>query len=320
VRWARDLAIPLPHSADLRIADPAALEPLPTPGALVQAAAAAPDMQAYLAALGHRHPFYDALADELARLPARDPADPRTAALRASLERARLLPTARVGRHILVDAASARLWMFEDGRIVGRMKVIVGKPGSETPLAAGMIRHAIANPYWNVPMDLGQTRVAKAVLENGLAHLEREHLQTMSDWTDAAVPIDPATVDWTAVAAGRAEVRVRQLPGRGNMMGAMKFPFDNPLGIYLHDTPDKAAFRETSRQLSAGCVRLSSWKRLAQWLGVPGGSGAPEEQLDLPAPVPVYISYLTVDPERPTRAVADVYRRDAAVRLAGGGS
>ena len=37
------------------------------------------------------------------------------------------------GRYILVDAASARLYMMDDGRVRDSMKVIVGKPEASTP-------------------------------------------------------------------------------------------------------------------------------------------------------------------------------------------
>ena len=37
------------------------------------------------------------------------------------------------GRFVLVDAASARLFMIEDGRVSDSMRVIVGKPSAATP-------------------------------------------------------------------------------------------------------------------------------------------------------------------------------------------
>src|SRR5687768_3920360 len=66
-----------------------------------------------------------------------------------NLTRIRALPPMAKGRAILVDAASARLWMYEDGRPVDSMKVVVGKPTLPTPMLAGYVRHAIVNPYWN---------------------------------------------------------------------------------------------------------------------------------------------------------------------------
>ena len=42
--------------------------------------------------------------------------------------------------------------------------------------------------------------------------------------------IDPKTIDWKAVTAGKAEVLIRQLPGPHNSMGRMKFMFPNEAG------------------------------------------------------------------------------------------
>ncbi|HEX6218301.1 MAG TPA: L,D-transpeptidase family protein, partial [Sphingomicrobium sp.] len=121
---------------------------------------------------------------------------------------------------------------------------------------------------------------------------------------------------WQAVADGRVEVRVRQLPGPGNSMGRMKFMFPNTEGIYLHDTPDKELLTEASRLFSGGCVRLEDAPRLARWMfGKPlNPKGARTEQkVPLPQPVPVYITYLTAVPSGSSIAYFDdIYGRDAA--------
>jgi murein L,D-transpeptidase YcbB/YkuD len=44
----------------------------------------------------------------------------------------------------------------------------------------------------------------------------------------------------------------------------MKFMFPNDLGIYLHDTPDKALFNKGTRHFSSGCVRLEDAPRLGK--------------------------------------------------------
>jgi murein L,D-transpeptidase YcbB/YkuD len=137
-----------------------------------------------------------------------------------------------------------------------------------------------------------------------------------SDWTDNAKAVDPATVDWRAVANGSKELPVRQLPGRDNAMGKMKFMLPNDLGIYLHDTPEKNLFAKADRRFSSGCVRVEDAARLAKWLFgrpltvKPGGT---ETRVDMPEPVPVYITYLTAAPEGKTIAFrSDVYGRDGA--------
>lgn len=199
------------------------------------------------------------------------------------------------GRFILVDAASAQLFMIEDGRVQGKMRVIVGKPGADTPEIKSKIYAATLNPYWHVPPDLAESIIAPKVLKEGTSYLRERGYEVLSDFTDRARVIDPKSVDWAAVAEGRTTVHVRQRPGPANSMGQMKFGFPNEQGIYLHDTPRKELFAEASRNLSAGCVRLEDADRLARWLlgrDPRVSSSAPEQQVALATPVPISITYM----------------------------
>jgi len=219
--------------------------------------------------------------------------------IRINLDRARALPASLGKRYLVVDALGARLRLYEDGRLRDTMRVIVGKPTEQTPMLAGMMRYVVLNPYWNVPPDLVRARIAPKVLAGGVPYFQSMRYQALSDWSADARVIDPAHVDWGGVAAGRHDLRVRQLPGGENMMGRIKFMFPNDLGIYLHDTPAKELFRDPDRRFSSGCVRVEDAARLARWLfgrSVMARSKAPEQHLDLPDPVPVYITYLTAMP------------------------
>ena len=235
-----------------------------------------------------------------------------------NLDRARRLPASSdKGRYILVDAGSARIYMYEDGSLKDSMKAIVGKATSPTPMMAAKIRYASVNPYWNVPPDLVRKLIAPNVISRGIGYLEAERYQLLSDWSDQARIIDPAQVDWHAVADGGTELRVRQLPGRDNSMGQIKFMMPNDFGIYLHDTPNKALFELDDRWISNGCVRVEDARRLAEWLfgHMPTGSDPnAEEEVQLDSPVPVYITYLTVGTS-PDGLVfrRDPYSRDSAV-------
>ncbi len=284
---------------------------LPTPGAVLRAAASARSLQAYVDGMGWMHPLYGQTREALAndRL-----ADAQRRQIFVNLQRLRAMPANPASRYVLIDAAGARLWMYEDGRPVDSMKVVVGKPQHPTPMMAGFIRYAVVNPYWNVPVDLVQATIANNVLDKGTGYLSAGGYQVLSDWTDRAQPIDPHRIDWRAVAAGDREVRVRQLPGGSNFMGRVKFMFPNAQGIYLHDTPDKDLMLKDGRQFSSGCVRLEDAARLGRWLlkkPLPRGAKQPEQRVALPVPVPVYITYLTAMPEKGRVAFRnDVYGRD----------
>jgi murein L,D-transpeptidase YcbB/YkuD len=235
--------------------------------------------------------------------------------IRANLERARGLPADPGQRFVLVDAAAATLYAYEDGRLRDTMRVIVGKPSQPTPEMVGVIRYAVFNPYWNVPEDMARDSIAPRVLREGVSYFTDENFEALSDWSDGARVLDPHQVDWRAVASGRQPLRVRQRPGPWNMMGRVKLMLPNELGIYLHDTPKRALFAEDRRNFSAGCIRLQDAARLTRWLlgDAPGEATASDEELrvDLARPTPVYIAYFTVAPS-PHGLVFrdDVYGRD----------
>jgi L,D-transpeptidase YcbB len=303
----------LPSSGEWSVADRAAVPPVPSSSALLEQAAAAPSLEAWVDAMPFMHPSYAELRRALAA--AEDRGDQRQAALlRINLARTRLLPSS--GRFVLVNTAAQRLYMYEDGRMVDWMRVVVGKPVNPTPMMAGMIRYAAVNPYWNVPPDLAAERIAPNVVKLGLGYLREKGYVVFSDWGDDAVPVDPSTIDWQAVADGRTEVRIRQNPGPANAMGRMKFMFPNPQGIFLHDTPDKELLNEAARLFSGGCVRLEDAPRLAKWLyGHPLVIKAkkPEQPIELEKPVPVYLAYLTAVPSGSQVVFFDdIYGKDRA--------
>jgi murein L,D-transpeptidase YcbB/YkuD len=282
--YARDVASP--RSDPTLYAEPG-LAPLRAPaGALLQA----PSLRL--------NPLYEALRRGYGEWRRRHRDARREALVRLNLDRARIIP-ASAPRYVIVDAASARLWMIDGERVEGPMRVIVGKPAMQTPVMAGRIRYVVLNPWWNVPPDLARER-AKTVVKDGPRLIARQRLEILSDWSDAARSIPASAVNWGAVAAGRQTLRLRQRPGGDNVMGAVKFMMPNRLGIYLHDFPDKSLFDRADRRLSSGCVRLADAPRLLAWLyrGRPPAArdGAPEQKVDLPEPVPVYITYLTVLP------------------------
>src|SRR5215213_5249851 len=207
------------------------------------------------------------------------------------------LPSAQIptrGRYILVDAASARLYMMEDGRVQDSMRVIVGKPETPTPALKSVIHYETLNPYWHVTGDLTRTLIATRVLQDGKTYLTDRGYEVVSNFGPSAEVISPDSVDWKAVAAGTADVYVRQRPGPANSLGQFKFDLPDGDGIYLHDTPKKELFAQDQRNLSHGCVRLEDAPRLARWLlgNDPPAASLPEQHLLLPKPVPITISYL----------------------------
>ncbi|MEO8455855.1 MAG: L,D-transpeptidase family protein [Sphingomicrobium sp.] len=234
-----------------------------------------------------------------------------------NMERAKRLPAPEEQRkYAVVDAGSARLSLWDNGRKVDEMKVVVGKAESATPMMAAYIKYASVNPYWNVPPDLVRNLIAPRIVAQGVGYLTEREYQVLSDLSENAQVIDPHSVDWQAVVDGRQEVALRRLPSPANSMGMMKFMLPNYFGIYLHDSPEKEHFTKNELWISNGCVRVEDYKRFASWLFggyIPKGKDPKvEEEVDLPRPVPVYMTYLTVQPTATgVQFLSDPYGRDA---------
>lgn len=216
-----------------------------------------------------------------------------------NMERAYRLPqTGTFERYVVVDSGAAMTYLFDRDRVVDAMRVIVGTTETKTPMMAVLMRNAKANPYWHVPPEMVRSMTARKVREQGLSYFKNFHYEVLSDWSGNGRVIDPKNVDWRAIGSGKAQptMLVRQLPGPWNSMGEMKFEMPNDFGIYLHDTPVKELFAKDDRWISNGCVRLEDYRRFASWVfgRMPAVTSAREQKIDLPKPVPVYMTYLTV--------------------------
>lgn len=281
-------------------------------------AAKAPSLLEYVRDMRWMHPLYAPLRHAVMNDPGLSPADRQLAVV--NLERIRQIPPQPRGRHILIDSANATLWMYDGDRAIDSMKVVVGKPEKQTPAYAGYIRSAFLNPYWNVPADMVRSIIARNVLSQGMGYLKRQGYEVVSDYSTDATVIDPHSIDWPAVRRGDLQIRVRQRPGPANSMGTVKYEFPNPYGIYLHDSPEKDVLEGNNRQQSAGCIRLEDAKRLGAWLmegDLEAPSGAPEQRIELPQPVPVYVTYLTAHVKDGAVALGpDPYARDGVTLAA----
>jgi murein L,D-transpeptidase YcbB/YkuD len=286
-----------------------------SPATILAKTSAAPSLAAYVRTVSQVNPLYAQLRDAAWTTMQSSGGEPDPRVI-ASLERARDLPPQ--GRYVMIDTAGARLYMIDDGQIVDSMKVVVGKadPTTQTPMIASTIYYATLNPYWHVSAEMVRSLIAKNVLAQGLGYLKSHGYQVL-DPDGSGQLLDPAKVNWHAVAAGNEIVQVRQLPGPLNSMGRIKFPFPNGSDIYLHDTPNKDLFAQDERTVSHGCIRLQDAERFGRWLmgrDPQTASRDPEQNVLLPSPVPIYVTYLTAQVKNGQLSyVDDIYGRDAEV-------
>jgi L,D-transpeptidase YcbB len=271
----------------------------PSPAKLLNAAARAPSLASYVAQMGWMNPIYAKLRQAIASRVYSNAA--QFELLTLNLERARALPSGN-GRFVIVNPPAARLYMYENGQVVDSMRVVAGRPDpvAQTPMMNAFIRYIALNPYWNSPPDITARKLAPTILKEGRAYFTKRGYDLVDQFGPNAHVLDPMSVDWRAVAAGRVQVNLRQRPGPANSMGKMKFMFPNSEGIWLHDTPEKEKIEDAARLESNGCVRLEDAPRFSRWLfngRPPKTQGArPEQKVDLPQLVPLYITYLTAVP------------------------
>ncbi len=230
------------------------------------------------------------------------PVSERIKTIIVNMERCRWIdPELEKGqKYIEVNIPEFKLYLIEDGKIAFTSAVVVGKAMTKTVIFSGMMNNIVFSPYWNVP-----TSIINKEIKPGMAKNKNYLAQRNLEWNNGAV---------------------RQLPGKNNSLGLVKFLFPNSSNIYLHDTPSKSLFERENRAFSHGCVRVAKPRELAIELLKPDPSWTParidkamhagkESWYTLKKKVPVYIGYFTawVDREGQLNFYKDIYGRDESL-------
>lgn len=218
------------------------------------------------------------------------------AMIEENLDRWRALPRMFGQRYLWVNVPAYRLDLIENGAVIASHRVIVGKPGSRTPLFRAMVTGVTANPWWNVPCSIVDESIGKLVRTN---------------------PGEAARRGFVATTDAQGKLVVRQKPGPGNALGQLKLEMPNPYSVFIHDTPSRGLFARDARALSHGCIRTEAPDTLARaLLGQERAEGLDRAlmtgtttTIPLAEPLPVYVVYLTVEPD-PAAAGAVVRHRD----------
>lgn len=145
--------------------------------------------------------------------------------------------------------------------VVFESKVICGKPETRTPLLTGKISDMITYPTWTVPNSIIVKQYLPK-LKNNPNYISKIGLKLMDSKGET---VDPNTVNWSKYSKG-IPYKVMQASGDDNSLGVIKFNFNNPYAVYLHDTNQRYLFKKTSRALSHGCVRVKEWEKLANYI------------------------------------------------------
>jgi hypothetical protein len=163
---------------------------------------------------------------------------------------------------ILVNLPSTKLRVWENGKQVLHMNLIVGKAATPSGTLTSVVQQVVINPYWNVPRSI-MVREMLPSIKNDIAYLDRNHLE-VRDLNYKKM--NPFKVNWYDIDTVHFPFYIRQSTGCDNSLGIIKLDFDNPYGIYLHDTPQKELFALNNRFFSHGCMRMEKPIEMAKYL------------------------------------------------------
>lgn len=162
-------------------------------------------------------------------------------------------------RIILVNIPSATLQVFDHANKQIAMKVVVGKKRTPTSTLLSSLNQLTVNPFWYVTRNIATREMLPRIKKNA-AYLKRHHIRVL-DSTHKVV--DPTAVNWSGLSRKNFPFTLRQNSGNVNSLGSLKFQFNNPYFLYLHDTDSRHLFAKENRFFSHGCVRVEKPLELA---------------------------------------------------------
>ena len=243
--------------------------------------------------------------------------------------------------HVVDNVPEQMARVYKDGRVVLAEKIVVGKVTQQTPTFSADMKYVIFHPTWGVPEGIKTNEIAPQLRrytgggggnwffgggggDGGASRvLARHQLKVSYNGRD----VDPDSVDWSS--ADVRKYQFTQPPGARNVLGVVKFRFPNRHDVYMHDTPEKHLFGQSTRAFSHGCMRVQNPMRLAEVLlahdkGWPadrvqsmlGRTGPIDVTLD--KSIPVHIAYFTatVDDQGTLKTHGDLYGMDQRVASA----
>jgi murein L,D-transpeptidase YcbB/YkuD len=213
--------------------------------------------------------------------------------LRVNMERLRWKPFDSSSHYLLVNIPEFKLYAIENNIPVWDMKVCVGQRKKEdynsrmalylkthkiddrpenhqTPLLYSVIQSIQVNPKWSVPKSIIQNEIFYKMIRNPKYLQENQ----MKLYIGNKLISRPDTIHWNKIPRDKIPFNIKQDAGDFNSLGKLKFNFQNPFSVYLHDTPSKGPFKWNIRDVSHGCVRVENPLKLASYLLEGNGKNA----------------------------------------------
>ena len=219
---------------------------------------------------------------------------------------------------VVVNIPGYELYAYNKGRVEMTSKVIVGRFSRQTPTIEAQIVGVDFLPTWRVPTSIAKRDLIPHIIKDP-TYLNKENfkLVRLSD----GVELNVQSINWHDL--DLKKVQLQQEPGQNNALGLIRINMPNTHIVYLHDTPLKKLFNNTSRGFSSGCIRVQNIKELASWL-LSTKSGWDKNRTEatllqgkpyskpLEKNIPIYLIYLTswVAPDGTVNFREDIYKKD----------
>jgi len=248
---------------------------------------------------------YQKLKAALAQLRVHPAHDRRIDTVIANMERWRWYRRDLGTAHVEVNEPDFALKVINEGRLVWRSRIVIGKPSLPTPLLSEKMNSITINPTWHVPPSI----------------VHNEYLPAQAK--------DPGVLSRMGLRLSYkdGEAQITMPPGGENPLGHIRFNFFNRFMVYQHDTPDQYMFGHDVRAESHGCMRVQDAPKYAevlshiarpdeQWTAekVRSMYGSTEHEIPLESvPIWIHLTYQTafVDDEGKLQIRRDVYNLDS---------
>ena len=178
-----------------------------------------------------------------------------------TLDRYKQLPAKMPKQYVWVNLPAYKLKVWDADTIAFESKIICGKTTTPTPYITSAISDIIIYPTWTIPASIVKKDIIPGMKKNP-GYLARKGFHLINNKGET---VDPSVVNWSKYTKG-IPYNVMQGSGDDNALGVIKFNFNNPFSVYLHDTNQRYLFKNSSRSLSHGCVRVQEWQKLAFYL------------------------------------------------------
>jgi L,D-transpeptidase YcbB len=245
----------------------------------------------------------------------------RIETIEVNLERWRSEKHSFGSRYILINIAAFMLYLVENDSVILESKVIVGTSETPTPVLSSTIECFITYPYWHVPRKISIEEYLP-LIQQDTSFLRRNNFDVLDNKGNA---LQPNSLDWRGFSKNYFPVLLRQREGEENALGIIKFSFDNPYAVFLHDTNAKRLFKSKVRAFSHGCIRMEKAVDLAHYL-ITGDLNKRSKYLErflkeesqhwveLQRPIPIFVRYYTCVLENGRlRYHNDIYQRDRVI-------